>query len=198
MSKYVEMTFCKVIATPYRFDPEKFKAGDAEQLEKYKKAKQIYQKTKLTFEEISDEDKPVNYARFVPEGCMFIDFDNPEEAEEMLKIILHSKLRCLILKTMHGYHFLFRAPSFYENEMTGATNWFGYKFDAKGSKGVQIMRACGMDREERCSWDMDSTVIPASLNIETLDILPYWLWGKLSAKDLHKGGKPRKECILFR
>ena len=176
MSKYVDMTFCELPDTPLGFNVEKFKMGDPEQKELYTKHKRPFQTKKLTYTEVTDETKKPNYARFVPEGCVFIDFDNKHEADEMHKIILRSGLKCLILTTSKGYHFLFRVPEFYEKEMTGATNWFGYKFDTKASIGdkkvVQIMRVCGMDREERMSWDMSEPVAPSTLNIETLDVLP--------------------------
>ena len=190
MSKIVEFTFCELPNTPTGFDIEKFKAGDPEQIKLYKSSKRPNQKKLLTADQI-DADPTQNYCRFVPEGCIFIDYDNNKEAEEMKEIILHAGLRCLILKTSHGYHFLFRKPDFYEKEMTGATNWFGYKFDTKGPGAVQIIRVCGMDREEVCSWKpTELIVLPEAIDIEKLDILPYWLWGKLKDKDLHKRGKP--------
>lgn len=196
MSTYVEMTFCELPDTPREFDREKFLAGDPEQKLLYKNSKTPRRKRPLTYEQVAlDPTREPNYARVVPKGCCFIDFDNPEEAEEMREIILRSKVRCLILETSKGYHFLFRTPDFYKKEMTGATNWFGYKFDTKATTdskdAVQIMRVCGMEREERMSWDIDAGAIaPESLNIEKLDILPYWLWGKKEVKELHKGGKP--------
>ena len=196
MSKYIEMTFCELPDTPAGFNRDKFLAGDPEQKILYKNSKTPRRKKTLTYEQVvMDEDKAPNYARVVPKDCCFIDFDNPDEAEEMREIILRSKLRCLILETSKGYHFLFRTPEFYKKEMTGATNWFGYKFDTKATTdskdAVQIMRVCGMEREERMSWDIDAGAIaPESLNIEKLDILPYWLWGKKEDKDLHKKGKP--------
>ena len=190
MSKYVELEFCELPETPYGFDRAKFEAGDLSQIKLYKDSKVPRRKKKLTYDEVMDSDKYVNYARVVPEGCMFIDFDNSKEAEEMYDIIIRSKLKCLILETTKGYHFLFRKPDFYKKEMTGATNWFGYKFDTKGPGSVQIIRVCGMERLERASWEISEIIFPRSLNTDTLDILPYWLWGKLSDKDLHKGGKP--------
>ena len=196
MSTYVEMTFCELPDTPVGFNRDKFIAGDPDQRLLYKNSKTPRRKKILTYDEvITDEGKAPNYARVVPKGCCFIDFDNPDEAEEMREIILRSKLKCLILETSKGYHFLFRTPDFYRKEITGATNWFGYKFDTKATTdskdAVQIMRVCGMEREERMSWDIDSgPIAPESLNIETLDILPYWLWGKKDVKELHKGGKP--------
>ena len=189
MSKYVEFTYCELPETPRDFDEKKFKAGDPEQIKLYKDSKVPRRKKTLTYEQI-DEDDSLNYARVVPDGCMFIDFDNSKEAEEMYEIILHSGLRCLILETIKGYHFLFRVPDFYKKEMTGATNWFGYKFDTKGPGAVQIVRVCGMDRDERCSWEISELVRPKAIDIETLDVLPYWLWGKLKDTDLHKKGKP--------
>lgn len=192
MSEYVLMTFCEVADTPREFDIKKFKVKDPEQIELYDKAKTPYQRKTLTYEEVTSEPYP-NYARFVPDGCCFIDYDDPDEAEQMHKIILHSGLKCLILQTIKGYHFLFRIPDFYQKDMTKATNWFGYKFDTKASiatkKVVQIMRVCGIGREERRSWDLKEVELE-SLNIDELDVLPYWLFGKKSDKDLYKEGKP--------
>ena len=190
MSKYISLEFCELPETPHDFDRKKFEAGDPTQIKLYKDSKVPRRKKKLTYDEVMDTEKFPNYARVVPEDCMFIDFDNSEEAEEMYDIIVRSKLRCLILETTKGYHFLFRKPDFYKKEMTGATNWFGYKFDTKGPGSVQIIRVCGMERSERASWEISEIISPRSLNIDTLDVLPYWLWGKLSDKDLHKGGKP--------
>lgn len=196
MSTYVEMTFCELPETPYGFDREKFKAGDPRQIKLYKDSKTPRRKKILTYEQVElDTKKSPNYARVVPKGCCFIDFDNTDEADKMREIILHSGLKCLILETSKGYHFLFRTPDFYQKEMTGATNWFGYKFDTKATTdkadAVQIMRVCGMQREERMSWDIDAgPIAPESLNIEKLDVLPYWLWGKLKDTDLHKKGRP--------
>lgn len=197
MSKYVDFDFCKLPITPREFNEIKFKTGDSEQQELYKKNKTPFIKDRLTYAQVMDEIKRPNYARFVPKGCCFIDYDNSEEAEEMKDIILHNKLKCLILKTQHGYHFLFRTPEFYEKEMTKATNWFGMKFDVKGTKlgddralPVQNIRVCGMERKEVASWgDIEEAIFPSRINIESLDVLPYWLWGKNSNKDLFKEGK---------
>ena len=193
MSKYVEFTFCELPETPAEFDIDKFKAGDTLQLKLYKDSKAPRRKKILSYEKIEKDDGP-NFARVLPEGTVFIDFDNSKEADEMREIILMSKLKCLILETTHGYHFLFRKPDFYQKELTGATNWFGYKFDCKGTaKGkeppVQNIRVCGMWREERMSWDISEVVLPKSIDIDALDVLPYWLWGKKETTDLHKGGK---------
>ena len=199
MSKFVDFKFCKLPITPHGFDEAKFKAGDPEQKTLYDAGKTPNTKAIMTYVQVTDEVKKPNYARFVPEGCIFIDFDNPDEAEQMKKIILRAKLKCLMLKTQHGYHFLFRTPTFYKNDIIKDTNWFGYKFDAKGTKfgttkalPVQNIRVCGMEREERTSWDLES-VLPAKIDIEKLDVLPYWLWGKHDTKDLFKGGKTESE-----
>lgn len=191
MCHHKKFNFCKLPDTPRYFDKEKLKTGDPDQKELYKKAKKPDMDTILSYEEIIDEIKRYNYARFVPKGYVFVDYDDPKEAEEMREIILRSKLKCLILETTKGYHFLFKLPKFYKVQMTGATNWFGYKFDTKGvvdkEKAVQIIRVCGMERKEYCSWNFAEAITPD--NLEKLDVLPYWLWGKLSAKDLHKEGK---------
>lgn len=189
-----KFTYCELPATPWGFNIEKFKAGDEKQEKLYKTAKVPNRDKPLTYKEITDEEKKPNYARVVPKDCCFIDYDNKYEFERIKEIILKAKSNCLILDTPHGGQFLYRKPSFYKKEMTKATNWLGMKFDTKGSGAVQIMRVCGMDRKEICSWD-GKEVMLEELEIEELDILPYWLWGKLSNKDLHKGGKPRKKRI---
>lgn len=189
MSKYIEFTFCELPETPRGFNEAKFKAGDPEQIKLYKDSKSPRRKKSITYEQIEKDDS-LNYARVVPEDCMFIDFDNPKEAKEMYDIIIHSKLKCLILETTKGYHFLFRVPDFYKKEMTGATNWFGYKFDTKGPGAVQIIKVCGMMRDERASWELSELIAPEVIDVETLDVLPYWLWGKLKDDDLHKKGEP--------
>ena len=190
MSRYVEFEFCELPETPHEFNKEKFKSKDPEHIKLYNSSKTPRRKRKLTYAETkADEDFGPNYARIVPEDCIFIDYDDPTEAAEMYDIILKSKLKCLILETVKGYHFMFRKPDFYKKEMTKATNWFGYKFDTKGPGAVQIMRVCGMTRDERVSWELSDLIAPASLDIETLDVLPYWLWGKLKNSELHKSGK---------
>ncbi len=192
MSKYIEFTYCELPETPREFDVFKFKTGDPVQVKLYKDNKVPRRKKSLTYEQVWESEVEPNFARVVPEDCMFIDFDNPDEAEEMRDIIIKAKLKCLMLETVKGYHFLFRKPDFYEKEMTGATNWFGYKFDCKGPGAVQIIRVCGMTREERYTAEIDELIAPKSLDIDLLDILPYWLWGKLKDADLHKHGKPGK------
>lgn len=190
MSKFIDTKFCELPATPWGFDMEKFKAKDEKQIKLYKENKTPNRKKLLTYDDITDEDKPAkNYARVVPEDCVFLDFDNLEEGEEIKKIIEHNRLNCLELKTQRGYQFLFRKPDFYSKEMTGATNWFGFKFDTKGPAAVQIIRVCGMDRKEVYSLDLDTPVLLDKIDIDKLDVLPYWLWGKVKDKDLHKEGK---------
>ena len=188
--------FCELPSTPTDFDITKFKAGDPSQIKLYKDSKAPRCRKKLTYEETKDKSK--NYARFVPDDCIFIDFDNPTEAEEMYDIITHSGVRCLILETIKGYHFLFKVPEFYKKAMTGATNWFGYKFDTKGPGSVQIIRVCGMTRKEICSWDTEELVTSDTIDTEKLDVLPYWLWGKLKDSDLHKEGKPGESVYTLK
>lgn len=199
MCTHREIIFNPLPATPKYFDEDKFKTGDETQLEIYKNNKKPNQKKKLTYEEILT--KKCNYARQVPMGGCFIDYDNNEKFETMRKIIIHFGLRCFILKTQRGGQFLFRKPDFYKVEMTKAINWFGYEFDTKASwvnengkeiHVVQNMRVCGMERVEVASWDIDTPILPDTINIDELDELPYWLWGKKDNKDLHKEGKPGK------
>lgn len=197
--KYVTPTYVFVAPTPYGFDAKKFYEGDPGQVQLYKSHKSINQSIHFTYEEVRvGEETGPNYARVVPDGCAFIDFDDRKEAEIMKDIIVKSKVRCLMLKTMHGWHFLFRMPTFYEKESTKMINWWGFEFDTKGSwtdkdgksmHAVQIIRACGMTRPEYASWEPDTPIAPEKINIESLDVLPYWLWGfDTKGSKLHKKG----------
>lgn len=194
MSKLITMEFCPLPATPWNFNKEKFLAGDEKQVRLYKDSKIPNRNNTLSYEEIKKEK--LNYARIVPKGCCFIDFDNPHEFKRMKEIIIKAELKCLILETQHGGHFLFRTPTFYKKEMTGATNWFGYKFDTKAhtdiADAVQIIRVCDMKRKEISSWDLKEVLLE-KLDTDKLDVLPYWLWGKKEDKDLFKGGKTETE-----
>lgn len=199
MDMHREIVFNPLPATPKYFAEDKFKAGDEIQIEMYKDNKKPNQSKKLTYEEILEEK--CNYASQVPMNCCFIDYDNKTEFEIMKRIIVRAGLNCLILETQHGGQFLFRKPNFYSKEMTGATNWFGYKFDTKASwvnkkrkeiHAVQNMRVCGMERVEVASWDLDTPILPDTINIDKLDELPYWLWGKGKDEELFKDGKMGK------
>ena len=194
-----EIVFHPLPPTPTYFDEDKFKTSDETQIKIYKANKIPNQKKKLTYEQISAEK--CNYARQVPMNGCFIDFDSKTEFEIMKKIIVHAGLKCLILSTQRGGQFLFRLPSFYKKEMTCATNWFGYKFDTKASwvsetgkeiHVVQNMKVCGMERIEVASWDLDTPIPPDTINIDKLDVLPYWLWGKGKDEKLFKDGKMGK------
>ena len=202
MSKTIEFTFCELPETPREFNIEKFKEHDPEQIKLYNDSKAPRRKKLLSYEDLKiDSGDGPNYARVVPDDCVFIDYDNATEAAEMYDIIIRSKLKCLILETVKGYHFLFRKPDFYKKEMTRATNWFGYTFDTKGPGSVQIIKVCGMERDERASWRPSELIAPKAINIEDLDILPYWLWGKLKDSELHKGGKTgdrtKEDAVIY-
>lgn len=194
-----EIIFNPLLATPKYFDEDKFKTGDEIQMKMYKDSKIPNQKKVLTYEQILKEK--YNYARQVPMGGCFIDYDNKEEFEIMKRIIVRAELKCFILKTQRGGQFLFRLPIFYKKELTGATNWFGYKFDSKASwvnekrekvHAVQNIKVCGMERIEVASWDLGTPIPPDTINIDELDILPFWLWGKGKDEKLFKDGKMGK------
>lgn len=188
--------------------------GDIHKLtkEEYKKYKTPNQKNKLTWEEIGfkekTEDKIKNYARYVPEGGVFVDLDDMMEALEFLKIVRLMKYRCHVLVTQNGMQFLFREncnpDSFclYEKEITGIDNWLGMNTDAKGVGGVQNIRVYGNQRKEFMSWD--STFLEEgefasdkvkdisdseTIDIDLLDEIPFWALPKPKERKLFKNGE---------
>ena len=75
MSEYTDMIFCELQPTPFGFDVDKFKAGDKRQLKLYQDGKKPYNRTvKLTYEQVTDAKKPINYAREVPKRLLFYRF----------------------------------------------------------------------------------------------------------------------------
>ena len=76
MSKFVEFTFCELPETPREFNIDKFRAKDPDQIKLYKDSKVPRRRKVLTYTEVTDEDKLPNFARVVPEGCVFVMGDN--------------------------------------------------------------------------------------------------------------------------
>lgn len=198
----------------YKFCELPLGNGDIHKLtkEEYKRYKTPNQKKNLTWEEIGfkekSKDKIKNYARYVPEGGVFVDLDNMMEALEFLKIVRLMKYKCHVLVTQNGMQFLFRENhnpnSFclYEKEITGIDNWLGMNTDAKGFGGVQNIRVYGNQRKEFMSWDSTfleegefaSDKVKDISNSETIDIdlldeIPFWALPKPRERKLFKNGE---------
>lgn len=198
----------------YKFCELPLGNGDIHKLtkEEYKRYKTPNQKKNLTWEEIGfkekSKDKIKNYARYVPEDCVFVDIDDMMEALKFLKIVHLMKYKCHVLVTQNGMQFLFRKnynpDSFclYEKEITGIDNWLGMNTDAKGFGGVQNIRVYGNQRKEFVSWD--STFLAEgefasdkvkdisdseTIDIDLLDEIPFWALPKPRERKLFKNGE---------
>lgn len=73
-----------------------------------------------------------NYVRRVNPGFVFFDFDKPELAKMMEKIIRDRGLKCKKLTTTRGAHFMFRTEASKISDGSGP-NWLGIDCDLKRS-----------------------------------------------------------------
>ena len=107
---------------------------------------------KYTYDEIVELG--CNYVRRVNPGFVFFDFDKPELAKLMEKIIRDRGLKCKKLTTTRGAHFMFRTEASKISDGSGP-NWLGIDCDLKGvgvdqprKINCQVIRLHDEDRPE--------------------------------------------------
>lgn len=118
-----------------------------------------------------------DYGRLVQTGFVFFDFDDQPYVDIITKIILDSGLRCKMLKTTRGVHFLFKTDKKKIINNSKNFNWLGLKCDVKGvgleeagKQCYQAVRVDGVKREETClNHDVED-------GLNALDLAPKWLY----------------------
>ena len=141
------------------------------------KGKKRIDKNVYTYEEVTSAEYKGDYGRLLQKGYVIFDFDEQPYVDKIVKIITTSNLKCRMLKTTRGVHFLFKT-----NYNKIACNnkqfiWLGLLCDIKGvgleEEGKQCYQALKVDgkiREEICLNHN------ASDGIEVLDYAPKWLY----------------------
>lgn len=130
--------------------------------------KNVYTKEQVTSPDFTDD-----YGRIVPPGYIVFDFDAQPYIDKMYRIINESNLKCRVLKTTKGYHFMFRTSLNKVSDAIGTYNWIGLKCDIKAcgveqsKQSYQSIRVNGVSREE--------TLINTD-NWEDIDFAPKWLY----------------------
>ena len=130
-------------------------------------------KNTYTKEQVTAPDFTDDYGRLVPPGYVVFDFDAQPYIDKIYKIITESKLKCRMLKTTKGYHFMFRTSLSKVKDAIGTYNWIGLKCDIKAcgveetKQSYQSMRVNGVPREE--------SLINTD-NWEDIDFAPKWLY----------------------
>ena len=141
------------------------------------KGKQRQGKAIYTYEDIVNPSFNSDYGRLVQKGYVFFDFDDKPYVDKIIAIIENSNLKCKMLKTTRGVHFLFKTNREKITNNSKNFNWLGLKCDIKGvglneenKQCYQSIKVNGILRKEIC--------INHNINdgIDILDYAPIWLY----------------------
>lgn len=137
------------------------------------KGKPRIDKNTYTREQVTAPNFTDDYGRIVPPGYIVFDFDEQPYINIIYKIITNSKLKCRMLKTTKGYHFMFKTTLNKASDHIGEFSWIGLKCDVKGcgikehKQSYQSIRVNGVTRDETLintdDWD-------------DLDYAPKWMY----------------------
>lgn len=136
---------------------------------KARQDKKIYSK-----EQISAPDFKSDYGRIVSPGYIVFDFDEQPYINIISKIIKKSTLKCKLLTTDRGVHFMFKTNQPKVPDAIKRFNWIGLKCDVKAcgtqeyKESYQALRVNGKDRIE--------TYINGATNDDELSFAPKWLY----------------------
>ena len=134
-------------------------------------------KSTYSYQDVTSNSFKSDYGRLVQKGYVFFDFDNQPYVDKIIKIIQKSNLKCKMLKTTRGVHFLFKTNRPKITNNSKQFNWLGLQCDVKGvgsneegKECYQSIKVNGIVREETCLNHN------ASDGIEILDYAPIWLY----------------------
>ena len=115
-----------------------------------------------------------DYGRIVPPGYIVFDFDEQPYIDIMYKIITNLGLKCKMLITTKGIHFMFKTALPKVSDHIKEYNWLGIKCDVKAcgikeyKESYQAIRVNGKDRKEQ--------YMNGATTDDDLDIAPKWLY----------------------
>lgn len=140
------------------------------------KGKQRLGKSIYTYEDITEPSFNSDYGRLVQKGYVFFDFDDQPYVDKIIAIIENSNLKCKMLKTTRGVHFLLKTNREKITNNSKNFNWLGLKCDVKGvglneeKQCYQAIKVNGILREEICINHNEND------GIDVLDYAPIWLY----------------------
>ena len=99
----------------------------------------------LTLEQVKNLPE---YAAILGDDTVLVDIDIPEQAEILIKLVTELGLKCKVMKTTRGAHFLFRNDNRVDTNKTGTKIGIGLTADIKvGSRNsYHIVKFAGVDR----------------------------------------------------
>ena len=83
------------------------------------------------------------------DNTILVDVDTEHEGELLKEILEELDIKCPILRTTRGYHFLFKHNNMYKKIMTAIKTPIGITIDIKfgARNGVQSLKLNGIERE---------------------------------------------------
>lgn len=138
--------------------------------------KQRLGKAIYTYDDIVNPSFNSDYGRLVQKGYVFFDFDDKPYVDKIIAIIENSNLKCKMLKTTRGVHFLFKTNREKITNNSKNFNWLGLKCDVKGvglneeKQCYQAIKVNGILRKEICINHNEND------GIDVLDYAPIWLY----------------------
>lgn len=135
----------------------------------------------------NDEPKLDNFGARVKDDVCFVDIDDPEQGEVLLKIVNDLNLNTSIVKTTKGYHFYFKKPTDINRNRKTYTCLIGLDVELKlgSSKAFEPLMVKGRKR-------------PILKESDTLDFLPV-IFSKMKRKiDFYNMGEGDSRNDNFR
>lgn len=134
-------------------------------------------KNTYTYEEITNAEYKGDYGRLVQTGYVFFDFDDQPYVDKIVKIIKNSNLKCKMLKTTRGVHFLFKTNREKITNNSKQYNWLGLKCDTKGvglnEEGKECYQGIKVNGKVRKETPLNHET---GEELDVLDYAPIWLY----------------------
>lgn len=141
------------------------------------KGKKRQDKNTYTNEEITNADYEGDYGRLVQKGFVFFDFDDQPYVDKIVEIIKNSNLKCKMLETTRGVHFLFKTNREKITNNSKQYNWLGLKCDTKGvglnEEGKECYQGIKVNGKIRKEIPLNHETIE---DLNVLDYAPIWLY----------------------
>ncbi len=121
-----------------------------------------------------------DFVGILADNTILVDVDTELEGELLKSILKELDIKCPVLKTTKGFHFLFKHNNMYKKIMTAAKTPIGITIDIKfGShQGVQCLKLNGIEREILSNPNYDEIpeiprflYTPKPKEFKTLDII---------------------------
>lgn len=135
-----------------------------------------------------------NIGFILPSGYCFLDFDDSSYGDVFLEIVKDLKLKCIMLETTRGRHFIFKTHLDKYKDWTHSNIWCGLICDSKGN-GITESRIKYEVIKLKGKLRKQSLFGVESLN--EIDLLPSWCYSSSKAQFLRLKEGEGRDTTLF-